>query len=53
VFANVGYGVAGVALVGGVALWFLGKPDDEHPRRVTLVPRFDSSAASLGLVGEF
>jgi hypothetical protein len=37
----------------GVVLWFVGKPDDEHPRRVTLLPRIDSSTVSLGLVGEF
>jgi len=47
--ANVGFGVAGAALVTGVVLWLTGKPESS---RVALVPQLDAGTG-LAVAGRF
>ena len=48
--ANVGFGVAGAAVVAGAVLWFTGKP--ESPSTIAIAPQVGSTTG-LAVVGRF
>lgn len=49
-YANIGFGVAGAAVVTGVVLWFVGDP--ERPNTIAIAPIMDD-ASGLAVVGRF
>jgi hypothetical protein len=50
VLANVGFGVAGAALAGGLVLWFVGKP--ESPTAVAIAPQLGDTTG-VAVMGRF
>jgi hypothetical protein len=48
--ANVGFGVAGAAVVAGAVLWFTGKPESSRP--IAIAPQVGSTTG-LAVVGRF
>jgi hypothetical protein len=48
--ANIGYGVAGAALVAGTVLWFLGRP--ESPTEVAIAPQVGNTSGVV-VMGRF
>ncbi len=51
-YANIGYGVAGAAMVTGVVLWLVGKPESPRASEVVIAPQF-GEASGLAVVGRF
>jgi hypothetical protein len=51
-YANVGYGVAGAALVTGVVLWLVGKPESPRAGDLAIAPQL-GDASGLAVMGRF
>lgn len=51
-YANIGYGVAGAALVTGGVLWLVGKPESPRAGDVAVVPQL-GDARGLAVLGRF
>jgi hypothetical protein len=51
-YANIGYGVAGAALVAGGVLWLVGKPESPRAGDVAVVPQL-GEASGLAVLGRF
>ena len=53
IIAWVSYGVAAVALAGGIGLFALGRKIDREAPKVTLAPSLSPSGGGLALAGSF
>jgi hypothetical protein len=51
-YANIGYGVAGAALVTSVVLWFTGKPEAPRAGQVVVAPQLGETSG-LAVLGRF
>jgi hypothetical protein len=51
-YANIGYGVAGAALITGGVLWLVGKPESPHGDQVVIAPQL-GEASGLAVMGRF
>jgi hypothetical protein len=51
-YANIGYGVAGAALVAGGVLWLVGKPGSPRAGDVVVAPQL-GDARGLAVLGRF
>ncbi|HEX3762836.1 MAG TPA: hypothetical protein VHW23_29270 [Kofleriaceae bacterium] len=51
-YANIGYGVAGAAVVAAGVLWFTGKPESPRAGQVVVAPQL-GEATGLAVVGRF
>lgn len=51
-YANVGYGVAGAALITSVVLWMVGKPESPRAGEIVVAPQL-GDASGLAVLGRF
>ena len=51
--ANVAFGIGAAAAIGAGVLWFVGAPDEENPRRVSVVPSVVPGETGVVVMGRF